>query len=66
MKWHRKAAEQGNVQAQNALGFMYEQGQGAPKDDAEALRWLRKAAAQGNKLARDNVRRLEKRQRSAK
>ncbi len=44
----------GVAEAHNILGFMYEQGQGVPKDDAEALRWLRNAAAQGNRLARDN------------
>ena len=41
------AAEHGNAQAQNGLGFMYAQGKGVPQDDAEAVRWYRMAAEQG-------------------
>ncbi|KGB92594.1 tetratricopeptide repeat protein [Burkholderia cepacia] len=46
-KWYRLAAEQGDANAQNNLGLMYENGQGVRKDDAEAARWYRLAAAQG-------------------
>jgi TPR repeat protein len=45
--WFRKAADQGNADAQFSLGSMYYSGQGVKKDDTETLRWWRKAAAQG-------------------
>ena len=41
-------AQQGDPHAQYVLGFMYDWGQGVPKDDAEAVRWFRLAAEQGN------------------
>ena len=43
----RKDAEQGDATAQYQLGFRYNIGQGAPQDDAEAVRWYRLAAEQG-------------------
>lgn len=49
--WFRKAADQGNIDAQLNLGFMYEDGEGVPQDTAEAARWFRKAADQGNAAA---------------
>ena len=66
----RSAAEQGDAQAQFALGTMYRDGQGVAQDHAAALRWWRKAAelgvvdaqlalgniyAGGSGVARDNV-----------
>ena len=36
-------AEQGNATAQFNLGLMYANGEGVPKDDAEAVRWYRLA-----------------------
>jgi TPR repeat protein len=45
--WFRKAADQGNANAQLNLGTMYLTGRGVPKDDAMALSWFRKAAEQG-------------------
>ena len=46
-KWYRKAADQGNADAQPNLGLMYEKGQGVPQDYAQAVSWYRKAADQG-------------------
>ena len=43
----RTKAEQGDAKAQTSLGLMYHEGQGVPKDDAEAVTWFRKAAEQG-------------------
>ena len=44
----RDAADKGNVIAENALGYLYEQGIGGlPKGATLSLRWYRKAAAQG-------------------
>ena len=39
-------AEQGNADAQSALGSMYYHGQGVAQDYAEAAKWFRKAAKQ--------------------
>jgi len=47
----RTPAEQGNVEAQLLLGFMYHDGEGVPQNYAEAARWFRKAAEQGNVAA---------------
>ena len=46
--WYRKAADQGNANAQYNLGVMYENGEGVAKDDKQAVYWYRKAADQGN------------------
>lgn len=40
-------AEQGNATAQHNLGYMYDFGEGVPKNDAEAVKWYRLAAEQG-------------------
>ena len=40
-------AAQVNAAAQFLLGLMYANGEGVPKDDAEAVRWYRLAAEQG-------------------
>jgi hypothetical protein len=51
VKWFRKAAEQGYVEAQDHLAECYENGESVPKDQAEALNWYRKAAEQYRKDA---------------
>ena len=43
----RALAEQGSFRAQQALGFMYEEGRGVTQDYAEAVRWFRLPADQG-------------------
>ena len=48
VKWYRKAAEQGNADAQNTLGVMYDKGEGVEQDKEEAVKWFRKAAEQGD------------------
>lgn len=48
VKWFRRAAEQGCIEAQNELGKCYWNGSGVAKDEAEGLRWIRKAAEGGN------------------
>jgi TPR repeat protein len=47
LKLFRAAAEAGNREAQHNLGFMYHDGKGTKRDDAEAMVWYRKAADQG-------------------
>ncbi len=51
----RKAAAQGNPEAQNNLGRCYEQGLGLPRDDQEAAFWFGQAAEQGHVTAQLNL-----------
>ena len=44
---YRKAAEQGNTEAQLYLGSCYFYGDGVAQDKAEAVKWWLKAAQQG-------------------
>jgi uncharacterized protein len=53
--WYRKAAEQGNVEAQFSLGILYGTGQGVPQDDSQAVMLFRKAAEQGLARAQSNL-----------
>ena len=55
VKWYRKAAEQGDANAQNSLGVMYYKGEGVPRDHQEAVKWYRKAAEQGHAGAQFNL-----------
>ena len=59
VEWFRKAAEQGNDDAQFNLGMCYEFGQGVVKDLTEAVKWYRKAVKQGNDLAKEMLKALE-------
>ncbi|ABK44041.1 Sel1 domain protein repeat-containing protein [Magnetococcus marinus MC-1] len=54
-KWLKKAADQGHVQAQNSLGYMYSQGIGTRVDFLKALKWYGEAAKHGDALAQFNV-----------
>ena len=47
MKWCRKAAEQGNPQAQMNLGALLLNGQGVERNAVKGLIWIQKAAEQG-------------------
>jgi hypothetical protein len=44
--WYRKAADQGEVEAQLSLASCYLTGRGVAKNSQEAARWLRAAATQ--------------------
>ena len=52
VKWYRKAAEQGDANAQVNLGVCYDKGQGVKQDHDEAAKWYRKAAEQGDAQAK--------------
>jgi uncharacterized protein len=52
---YRKAAEQGDTDAQNNLGLMYLYGQGVRQDYRQAMLCFRKAAEQGNVYAQTNL-----------
>ena len=51
----KRLAEQGLAFAQSNLGFMYDNGEGVPENDAEAVRWYQLAAEQGNESAQYNL-----------
>ena len=48
-------AKQGDAVAQYYLGLLYANGQGVPKDDAQARQWYEKAAVQGHVDAQVNL-----------
>jgi TPR repeat protein len=54
----RPLAEQGNAEAQTALGLMYDAGHGVPQDYVEAVKWYRCAADQGFTDAQDSLARM--------
>ena len=54
MKWYRLAAEQGNADAQTALGLMYDNGTGVIQDNAYAHMWFNINVSSGNKDAVKN------------
>ncbi|MHB1701983.1 MAG: tetratricopeptide repeat protein [Acidobacteriaceae bacterium] len=49
------AAQGGDAKAQYMLGVMYDNGQGAPQDFAQAVSWFRKATEQGEAKAQYNL-----------
>ena len=51
----RKAAEQGDAEAQYQLGLCYENGDGVDEDMTQAASWYRKSAEQGNADAQCNL-----------
>lgn len=51
-------AEQGHADAQYALGYMYHNGLGVPRNYRLSIQWLNIAAAKGNKKAMEALRRL--------
>jgi TPR repeat protein len=55
LEWFRKSAEQGNVRAQNSLGFSYEMGRGCERNMTAAVQWYRMAAEGGNTDAQCNL-----------
>lgn len=55
MKWVRKGAALGDVEAMAHLGLANVEGIGVEKNHAEAVKWLRRAADQGNVTAQNNL-----------
>src|ERR1035437_8787364 len=47
----RKAAEEGDEQAQCYLGVCYQTGQGVPQDYDEAVKWIRRGAEGGDSVS---------------
>ncbi|MCH8931814.1 MAG: sel1 repeat family protein, partial [Nitrospinae bacterium] len=44
-KWYRKAAEQGDAEAQAMLGLMYLNGEGVPQENVQAHKWFNLSAS---------------------
>ena len=57
--WYRKAAEQGDADAQSNLGWMYDNGEGVEEDDEKAVYWFRKAE-RGHPEAQKNLQRMDR------
>ena len=55
VKWYRKAADQGNAEAQCNLGLCYAKGVGVTKDLAEAVKLFRQSAEQEDAKAQYNL-----------
>mgnify|MGYP003639806128 FL=1 len=51
----KKLAEQGDAEAQNNLGVMYNYGNGVPENYEAAVMWYTKAAEQGYDKAQYNL-----------
>ena len=56
---YKKAAEQGDVEAQYNLGLMYEFGDGVEEDFDQAVKWFEKAAERGHEGAQDALEQLK-------
>ena len=59
--WFRKAAEQGNAEAQLNIGMAYWIGKGVKQNYSKAVYWLKKAAAHGNREAKTLLNKIERR-----
>ena len=55
VRHYRRAAEQGEAEAQCRLGFCFKHGHGVAQDWTEAVRYYRQAAAQGHAHAQCNL-----------
>ena len=55
--WYRKAADQGDATAQFNLAILYDNGEGVPKDYAEAYSWYNLAgiSIDGARKRRDEI-----------
>ena len=51
VKWWKKSAEQGNLDAMDMLGHCYRYGEGVKQDDQKAVLWWTRAAKAGNRSA---------------
>lgn len=54
-QWYEKAAQGGDAQAENQIGYCYQLGIGVPVDLARALHWYQLAAASGLPAAKVNL-----------
>ena len=55
MKWFRKAADQGDAEAQYSIGRLYDYGLGVQQDFTKAMRWYLLAASQNHAGAQYSI-----------
>lgn len=55
VSWYTKAAERGNITAQNNLGHCYQYGNGVPQNYSQAFKLYKKAADAGLATAQSNL-----------
>ncbi|MDK3155054.1 tetratricopeptide repeat protein [Kamptonema cortianum] len=55
MKWFKKAAAQGDAEAQYSIGMLYDYGLGVPQDFTQAMRWYLQAASQNHAGAQYSI-----------
>ena len=55
MQWFQRAAEQGNVAAQSALGSYFWAGRGVPEDLSKAYFWSEIALARGDENSKSRL-----------
>lgn len=55
LQWYERAAEGGDVEAQNELAYLYFTGQQVEKDYEKAHHWFKQAAEKGYALAQYNI-----------
>ena len=60
VQWFQRAAEQGNIAAQSALGAYYWRGRGVPEDLSKAYFWSTIAMAQGDEISKGRLQGLAK------
>ena len=58
LQLYKPLAAKGNVAAQTNIGWMFQSGQGVPRDYDEAIKWYRLAAEQGDSSAQYNLGRM--------
>lgn len=51
-------AQQGHLNAQYTVGYMYHHGQGLPRNEKESTRWITMAAARGHMKAQEALSRI--------
>ncbi|WP_299071456.1 tetratricopeptide repeat protein [uncultured Paraglaciecola sp.] len=54
-----QAVQKGYADAQNNLGYMYQNGKGVAQDDKQAVFWYRKAVEQGYKRAKEKLKQFQ-------
>lgn len=53
--WLRKAADHGDPEAQNELGYLYFRGEGVERDPEQSARWFMRAVGGGSQQAKLNL-----------
>jgi len=55
MRLLRRLAEQGNAEAEGEIGYLYQDGDGVPRNPELAMSWFRKSATDGYLLAQNKL-----------